>query len=135
MTGKTHEELNVAQQQVARFIRTALEDVTVERNPSEADIERLAHDCVAAIVLNSRGALMELLDCVPRSRADEAYQQGREHESYDHWGAIARAEAENVRLREALRFYADPETYIEGEIPIEKDQGAVARAAITAIGE
>ena len=87
------------------------------------------------------GLLAELghAGCVPRSRADEAYQQGREHESYDHWGAIARAEAENVRLREALRFYADPETYIEGdwppgaidgEIPIEKDQGAVARATL-----
>ena len=56
------------------------------------------------------------------------------------WKARAlRAEAENVRLREALRFYADPETYIEGdwppgaidgEIPIEKDQGAVARATL-----
>ena len=57
-----------------------------------------------------------------------------------YWRNEARwLEAENVRLREALRFYADPETDIEGdwppgaidgEIPIEKDQGAVARAAL-----
>ena len=54
---------------------------------------------------------------------------------------IVKIQAEADRLREALRFYADPKTYEEGAPPpahlsgfvaIEQDRGAVARAALDA---
>jgi hypothetical protein len=53
--------------------------------------------------------------------------------------SVLELRADNVRLREALAFYADPETYeghavgYEWAAAIENDNGARARAALTGV--
>ena len=100
------------------------------------------------------GLLAELghAGCVPRSRADEAYWHGREHESYDRWNEICglyeraeraeararSAESERDRYRRALQRISDecePDPDASDTVFLIARAQAVARARAALDGE
>lgn len=127
-----YKKLYEAEKSWAQAVSTASEEREI-RKSYRKDLQAIGRE-VAKSALESHKAKLTLISTTRQKRHILRAFNDKADEVADLKKHVKQLERENARLREALEFYADEETYypeiLEGLIPVLEDNGKKARQAL-----